>query len=159
MNLHVRRVITGHDANGKAIVLKDEISGNVASRRPGQYGCVLWTTDRSPADNNGDADAAAVTVGTTMRGGTVFRIVRYEPGVIPRVHRSNSIDYAVVLEGSIVMGLDDGVEVTLNAGDALVQRGTVHNWINRGTVPCVIAFVLIDATPVEIDGKRLDPVN
>ena len=159
MTWRVRRVVTGHNAAGKAVVLKDEIAGNVASRRPGQQGCVVWTTDSSPADNTREVDGAAVTVGTTMPNGTVFRIVRYEPGVTPRVHRSNSIDYAVVLEGSITMQLDDGAEVTLNPGDALVQRGTVHNWINRGNIACVIAFVLVDAKPVEIGGKRLDPVN
>jgi len=159
MSLRVRRVVTGHDASGKAVVLKDEISANVASRRPGQQGCVVWTTDRSPADNTDETDRSAAQAGTTSAGGTVFRIVRYEPGVTPRMHRSDSIDYAVILEGSIVMQLDDGVEVVLDTGDTLVQRGTVHNWINRGTVPCVIAFVLIDAKPVEAGGKRLDPVN
>ena len=159
MNLKQRRVVTGHDANGKAVVLKDEISQNVSSRRAGQEGCVVWATHQSPADNNDEADRSTAQTGTTSVGGTVFRIVRYEPGVQPRMHRSNSIDYAVVLEGSIVMQMDNGVEVTLNRGDALVQRGTVHNWINRGTVPCVIAFVLIDAKPVEIGGKELGPVN
>ena len=64
------------------------------------------------------------------------------------MHRTNSLDYAVILSGSIVMELDDGAEVSLRSGDVLVQRGTVHNWINRGTEPCAIAFVLIDALPV-----------
>ena len=159
MSLRVRRVVTGHDAKGKAVVLKDEISQNVSSRRPGQQGCVVWTTNESPADNNDETDRSVAQTGTTSVGGAVFRVVRYEPGVTPRMHRSNSIDYAVVLEGSIVMQMDDGVEVTLSAGDTLVQRGTVHNWTNRGSVACVIAFVLIDAKPVEIGGKRLDPVN
>ena len=159
MSFRVRRVVTGHNAAGKAVILKDEICGNVASRRPGQQGCVVWTTDRSPADNTDEADGGSRTVGTTMPNGTVFRIVRYEPGVTPRMHRSDSIDYAVVLEGSITMQLDDGVEVTLGAGDTLVQRGTIHNWTNKGNVACVVAFVLIDAKPVEIGGKRLDAVN
>jgi quercetin dioxygenase-like cupin family protein len=159
MNLKLRRVVTGHDARGKAIVLKDEISQNVSSRRAGQEGCVLWTTSQSPADNNDETDRSAAQTGTTSPNGTVFRIVRYEPGVTPRMHRSDSIDYAIILEGAIVMQLDDGVEVTLERGDTLIQRGTVHNWINRGTVPCVIAFVLIDAKPVEIAGKKLTAVN
>jgi quercetin dioxygenase-like cupin family protein len=159
MSLRVRRVITGHDVNGKAVVLKDEISGNVASRRPGQQGCVIWTTNGSPADNTDETDRSTAQTGTTSANGTVFRIVRYEPGVTPRMHRSDSIDYAVVLEGAITMQLDDGVEVTLNAGDTLVQRGTIHNWTNKGSVACVVAFVLIDAKPVEIAGKKLTAVN
>jgi hypothetical protein len=86
MVLKLRRVVTGHDANGKAVVLKDEICQNVASRRQGQEGCVVWTTDTSPADNTGDFDGGSRQTGTTMPNGTVFRIVRYEPGVTPRMH-------------------------------------------------------------------------
>jgi len=78
----------------------------------------------------------------------VFRFVEYRPGVAPRNHRTESIDYAVVLSGEIDMELDDGVTVHLRQGDALVQRGTIHNWVNRGTQPCVIAFVLVAAKPV-----------
>ena len=155
MNLKIRRVVTGHNAAGKAVVVKDEVCDNVSSRRPGQEGCVLWTTDTSPADNSGDADGARAGIGTTLPNGTVFRIVRYEPGVVPRMHRSNSIDYAIVLEGSILMQLDDGAEVTLNAGDTLIQRGTIHNWINNGTAPCTIAFALVAAAPVTVGGKTL----
>jgi quercetin dioxygenase-like cupin family protein len=88
----------------------------------------------------------------------VFRVVRFEPGVVPRNHRTDSIDYAVVLDGEIDMDLD-GETVHLKAGDVLVQRGTIHNWINRGTKPCTIAFVLIDAKPVTAGGKRLDAIG
>ena len=80
--------------------------------------------------------------------GTVFRVVEYGPGVAPRVHRTESIDYAVVISGEIDMELDDGVTVHLEQGDTLVQRGTLHNWVNRGDKPCVIAFVLVAAKPV-----------
>ena len=76
------------------------------------------------------------------------------PGVAPRVHRTDSIDYAVVMSGEIDMQLDDS-EVHLQAGDVLVQRGTIHNWVNRGDEPCVIAFVLIDAKPVTAGGRTL----
>ena len=86
----------------------------------------------------------------------MFRIVRYEPGVTPRNHRTDSIDYAVVISGSIEMELDDGIVVKLKAGDVLVQRGTIHNWVNRGTEPCVVAFVLISAKPVTANGKPLN---
>ena len=68
----------------------------------------------------------------------------------------HSIDYAVVISGEIDMGLDDGVNVHLKAGDVLVQRGTIHNWVNNGTAPCVIAFVLIASKPVTAGGKVLN---
>ena len=85
----------------------------------------------------------------------MFRVVEFGPGVSPRNHRTHSIDYAVVMSGQIDMDLD-GTVVTLRQGDVLVQRGTIHNWINRYNEPCVIAFALIDAKPVEVGGKRLD---
>jgi quercetin dioxygenase-like cupin family protein len=155
----IRRVVTGHDDHGKAVILKDHICDNFASKRPGQSGAVLWTTDCSPADNADPTDGSSRKVGTTSPNGTVFRVVSYAPGVTPRVHRSNSIDYAIVLEGSIVMELDDGVRTTLNAGDMLVQRGTIHNWINEGDAPCVMAFVLVDAKPIELNGTLLGAVG
>jgi quercetin dioxygenase-like cupin family protein len=85
-------------------------------------------------------------------------VVRYEPGVAPRVHRTDSVDYGVVLAGEIDMELD-GATVKLKAGDVLVQRGTIHNWVNRSTEPCVIAFVLVDAKPVKAAGKVLDAIG
>ncbi len=154
MALQIRRVVTGHDNQGRAIVRVDEICRNVISRRPRHQSCVIWSTGTLPADNSDDADGAARELGTTQPNGTVFRIVEYQPGVAARVHRTESIDYAVVLAGEIDMQLD-GSEVHLRAGDVLVQRGTIHNWVNRGTQPCVIAFVLVAAQPVERDGKAL----
>jgi quercetin dioxygenase-like cupin family protein len=154
MTVQVRRVVTGHDLNGRAVVKIDEVSDNVISRRPGQTSCVVWTTESFPVNNTGDGDPAAREVGTTLNNGTVFRVVEFAPGVAPRNHRTDSIDYAVVVSGEIDMELDDSV-VYLKAGDVVVQRGTIHNWVNRGTRPCTIAFVLIDARPVEINGKVL----
>lgn len=154
MAVQVRRVVTGHDSNGRAVVTIDEVSKNVISRRPGQSSCVIWTTESFPVNNTGEEDQGMRQVGTTLNNGTVFRIVEFAPGVAPRNHRTDSIDYAVVISGEIDMEIDDSV-VHLKAGDVVVQRGTIHNWANRGTVPCTIAFVLIDAKPVEIDGKVL----
>ena len=156
MAVKVRRVVTGHDANGRAVVQIDEVSKNVISSRPGQSACVVWTTESFPVNNAGDADEGLRQVGTTHKNGTVFRIVEFGPGVAPRNHRTDSIDYAVVLSGEIDMELDGSV-AHLKAGDVLVQRGTIHNWFNRGTEPCVMAFVLIDAKPVESGGKVLHP--
>src|SRR5215469_2953885 len=95
MDLRIRRVVTGHTADGRAVVKIDEICRNLISTRKGQQSCVAWTTDTAPADNNADEDASQRPVGTTLVGGTVFRIVRYDPGVAPRNHRTHSIDYAV----------------------------------------------------------------
>jgi quercetin dioxygenase-like cupin family protein len=154
MGLQVRRVVTGHDATGRAVVKIDEISKNLSSNRPGAMACVVWTTESFPVDNTGDNDEALRRVGTTLKNGTVFRVIEFAPGVSPRNHRTDSIDYAVVLSGEIDMVLDE-TTVHLRAGDVLVQRGTIHNWINRSSEPCVMAFVLIDAKPVEVGGKVL----
>jgi quercetin dioxygenase-like cupin family protein len=154
MAFRVRRVVTGHDANGNAVVKIDEICKNLVSSRPNQMACVVWTTESFPVNNTGGADAGLRQVGTTLSNGTVFRVVEFGPGVAPRNHRTDSIDYAVVLSGEIDMELTDSV-VHLKAGDVLVQRGTIHNWVNRGTEPCVIVFALIDAKPVEVGGKVL----
>jgi quercetin dioxygenase-like cupin family protein len=154
MSLKIRRVVTGHDANGRAIVAIDDVANNIKNNRPGASSCLIWTTDQSPANNDGNEDAGQRQIGTAVRGGTVFRIVRYEPGAAPRFHRTDSIDYIVVMSGELCMQLDDS-EVLLKAGDVVVQRGTNHNWINRGPDVCVLAAVLIDAKPVTSDGKPL----
>ena len=158
MAVQVRRVVTGHDAKGRAVVKIDEVSKNVTSSRPGATACVVWTTASFPVDNTGDADEGLRKVGTTLKNGTVFRVIEFAPGVAPRNHRTDSIDYAIVISGEIDMEIEDSV-VHLNAGDVLVQRGTIHNWVNRGTKPCVMAFVLIDAKPAEVDGKVLNAVG
>jgi len=158
MALNVRRVVTGHDANGRAVVLIDETVKNIGSSRPGQSASVIWTTEGFPVDNTGDADTSGRKVGTTLANGCVFRVVEFGPGVSPRNHRTDSIDFAVVMSGEIDMQLDD-TEVHLKAGDVLVQRGTIHNWVNRGTAPCVIAFALVDAKPVTIGDKTFNAVG
>ncbi|HEX5279915.1 MAG TPA: cupin domain-containing protein [Micropepsaceae bacterium] len=154
MTLSIRRVVTAHDESGKAVVAIDELCRNLRSGREKHQSCVVWSTGSFPADNSGAVDGSARQVGSTDPNGTVFRIVRYEPGVAARMHRTESIDYAVVMSGEIDMELDDSI-VHLKAGDVLVQRGTIHNWANRGTAPCVIAFVLIAAESVRRAGKIL----
>jgi hypothetical protein len=132
MTLKIRRVVTDHDAQGKSMVAVDESCSNVISRRAGHQSCVAWTGP----------------------DGTIFRVVEYQPGVAPRMHRTETIDYAVVIAGEIDMQLDVG-SVHLCAGDVLVQQATLHDWINRGTVPCRIAFVLVPTKPVDAGGKIL----
>ena len=140
----IRRVVTGHDANGKAIVLIDDVTP-ATSARPGTQASVVWTTQGFPVNNDTSEDTSGNATGTTLAGGTVFRIVEFGPGNTPRNHRTDSIDYAVVMSGEIDMEMD-GTMIHLK----------VHNWINSGTEPCVIAFSLIDAKSVEAGGKKLE---
>ena len=159
MSLTIRRVVTGHDKNGRAVVSIDESVKNVAQARPGAEAAAIWTSEGFPVDNDGSADTSTRKVGTTLANGIVFRVVSFGPGVSPRNHRTDSVDYATVISGEIDMELDDGKSVHLEAGDVLVQRGTIHNWVNKGTAPCVIAFVLVAAKPVTAGGKVLNAVG
>ena len=158
MAFQVRRVVTGHDDKGKAIVKIDEVITNTKTGRPGAQVAAIWTTEKFPVNNDGQEDNALRAVGTTLPGGTVFRVVEFSPGVQARNHRTDSIDYAVILSGEIDMEMD-GSMIHLKGGDVMVQRGTIHNWINNGKAPCVIAFILIDAKPVEAGGKVLNAVG
>jgi tripartite-type tricarboxylate transporter receptor subunit TctC len=109
MALKIRRVVTGHDDNGRAVVAVDEICKNVMSRRPNHESCVVWSTGSFPADNSGTEDGGLRPVATTDPNGTVFRIGVYHPGVAPRNHRTESIDYAIVLSGEIDMEIDGAI--------------------------------------------------
>ena len=148
MALNVRRVVTAHDDNGRAVARIDDTAGNKRNPRPGVETALVWMTDSTPAELTGAEDLGARTVDRPPSyRGTIFRVIEFGPGNERDMHVTPTIDYAVVMSGEIEMELDDGVEVHLQAGDVLVQRATVHNWVNRGTEPCVIAFVLIDAQP------------
>ena len=136
----IRRVVTGRNQEGKGVVQWDSEIDAIPGR-PGFSQAPLWATRQLPAKLT-DEDPSTWEIGTTLSGGSVFRVIRYEPGVAKRNHQTDSIDYAVVLSGEIDMELDEG-EIHLKAGDVLIQRATRHNWVNRGTEPCVIAFVLI----------------
>ena len=145
MTINIRRVVTGHDAHGKSIVRIDDVGAHVASGRPNMSRQLIWTTNDLPVHFAEDSeDKGAREIGTTIKNGSVFRVIEFEPGVAPRNHRTDSIDYAMVMSGEIDMEMDNTV-VHLKAGDVLVQRGTIHNWVNKGTEPCVIAFVLISS--------------
>jgi quercetin dioxygenase-like cupin family protein len=154
VTIPVRRVVTGHDANGKAIVLIDDVPASKLNT-PGTQQTVFWTTRGFAVNSDASEDTRGDIDGITVPGGSVFRVVEYAPGRPPRNHRTGSIDYAIVMQGEIDMELDDGVSVHLKQGDVLVQRGTIHNWVNNGSEPCLIAFILIDAKPVEAGGKVL----
>ena len=162
MTLEVRRVITGHDANGKAIVASDErMTGVNAPARPYISRCEIWSTDKMPVDNS-EAAAAAQQKGFVVRHnyvgsgqGSVIRITEFAPGAPKFMHRTETVDYAILLSGECDLEMDDGKTVHLKQGDIVVQRGTMHAWVNNGSVPCVFAFILIDADPVEAGGQKL----
>lgn len=138
--MKIRRVVTGHNHKGKGVVKWD----NEIEAIPGRAGfsfVPLWATKQLPAKLT-EEDPNTWEIGTSIAGGSVFRIARYEPGVAKRNHQTDSLDYAVVLSGEIWMQLDEE-EVHMKAGDVMIQRGTMHNWVNRGTEPCIIAFILI----------------
>ena len=148
MALNIRRVVTANDENGKAKVWIDDLASNLANPRPGVNTALIWTTDTMPPDVTGSDDLGALMVARPpVHRGTIFRIIEFGPGNESDNHITQTIDYALVLKGEIDMALDDGASVHLQEGDVLVQRATVHNWMNRGTEPCVIAFILIDAQP------------
>jgi quercetin dioxygenase-like cupin family protein len=155
--MKLRRVVTGHDANAKAVVLIDEVVVAKAGR-PGALVAPIWITEGFPVDNDGDEDAAKRKAATVVPDGTAFRVIEFSPGVQARNHRTSSIDYAVVISGEIDMEMD-GTLVHLKAGDILVQRGTIHNWINNGDAPCTVAFILIDARPAHAGGESLEAIG
>ena len=154
MSFSVRRIVTGHDENNKSIVLIDEQTSNVLSTRPGQHSSVVWATD-NPSPNLSELnDISDGVKTTTIPNGSVCRISCLDPGVSPRMHRTESIDYAIVLSGELDMELDYGKVTKLKAGDVVVQRGTIHNWQNNGKEPCYVAFILISASlPGDLKAK------
>lgn len=148
MSLNIRRVVTANDSNGKATVWIDDVAANLRINRPLVSSVLLWSTEGTPPGVSGDEDLGARALPRPpAHRGSIFRVVEFEPGNAPDRHVTPTLDYAVVMSGEIDMELDDGAEVHLKAGDVLVQRATLHNWANRGTEPCKIAFILIDASP------------
>ncbi len=163
MALEVRRIVTGHDAAGKAVIASDDKISARPRRagRPDIVGCEIWSTDRMPVDNS-DAAAAAQRAGFVRQynyigsgQGTVVRITQIMPGAHPFMHRTETLDYAILLSGECDLELDSGEVAHLKPGDVVVQRGTMHAWVNRGPGPCVFAFMLIDAEPATVAGQAL----
>jgi mannose-6-phosphate isomerase-like protein (cupin superfamily) len=171
----VRRVLTGHDAGGKSTVIADGFAANMKEMPPGSGLAVteLWETS-VPADNAGRQDAGNRKVRLEPpQNGTLFRIVEFPPdsqwrnradaraafdsigaghapdrsSADPMMHKTNTVDYIVVLKGEIHAVLDKG-ETLLKPGDVFIQRGTNHSWSVRGNEPCIVAVVLVDAKPL-----------
>lgn len=146
MAFKIRRVVTTHDTRGKAVVGSDDfVESGPGVATPEAANALIWTTDAMPVDLSRDEDLTPRRVALEPTpNGTIFRLLELPPGTQPHMHKTDTLDYAIVLDGEIDMLLDDS-EVHLKAGDILIQRGTYHGWTNRSERPCRIAFVLIDA--------------
>ena len=172
MDHQIRRVVTGHDEHGKAVVLSDGPAGNVTFRKVGGFiSTVLWAVDETPADISGTKDLADREVPLAPpANSTVLRIVDFPPATPERLrdadmaremgagvhvpdrktqphpfmHRTRSLDYALIMSGEIDMLLDES-SVHVKAGDVVIQQGTNHAWVNRSQEICRIAFIMIDA--------------
>jgi quercetin dioxygenase-like cupin family protein len=140
-----RRVVTGHDRRGVSVFADDGPVPVVRTAPDGAYFYEIWGTDAMPARIDAaepDPTLSALTVPPPPNG-TKIRINEFPPGVVSPVHRTQSVDYGIVLEGEVVLVLDSD-ETTLRAGDVAVQRGTSHRWENRTERTARMAFILID---------------
>jgi quercetin dioxygenase-like cupin family protein len=157
----VRRVVTGHDEKGLAKVLFDAPATNAKRPGPGLVSTMIWSTDGAPAKipvGEQIEDFGARVLGTAPPAcGTRFAVIDFPPGNQPHMHRTETVDYVIVLEGDIDMEMDDSC-VKLKQGDVMVQRGTNHAWVNRSDHRARVAFVLIDAEPLGI-GKPVQGSN
>lgn len=146
MAFSIRRIVTGHDPGGQAVVSMD----TVIESRPGRLDTGVhvqeyWQTDSMPPALSG-GDAVAEGTGVTPKpGGTIMRVLQIPPGSGGELHRTDTLDYFVVMDGEIEMTLDDDKFVPLRKGDTVVMRSTNHGWRNRSTRPCVLWEILIDA--------------
>lgn len=142
MPFEVRRVVTGHNETGRSVVIADGMSP-LQRRWPGSEDALHWSSTSFPVDNAASADVAPAAQPDWSQG-SVFWTISFDAQSSGEMHRTASLDYAIVLSGSIDMMLDEDA-VHLDAGDVLIQRGTAHAWENRGAEPCVVAFVMIGA--------------
>jgi len=158
----IRRVVTGHNANNIAKVLIDAPATNVKNPDSGIASTLMWITDRNPADiavGEKIEDMGARIVGTAPpANGTRFCVIDFPPGNHAHMHRTETIDYVIVIDGEIEMDMDNST-VKLKAGDILIQRGTNHAWANRSNKPARVAFVLVDGQPLGIGKPVLGVAN
>ena len=146
----IRRIVTGHNEQGLAIVALDErVQGEVVTQ--------VWGTDKVPSDNISDWVYGYSQPGPTVPTGSALRMVDINPGYRSAMHRTNSIDYVFILDGELEMELDGGEWVHLTRGDIVIQRGTNHAWENKSDKVCRLASVLVAAEPYVHDGAPLQP--
>jgi quercetin dioxygenase-like cupin family protein len=152
----VQRVVTGHDAAGRAIFKSEDVTPTRMIPNGDASFLLVWTTETVPADNNDETDGRLRDAGLTLNRGSVIRIVDMLPGQQSPMHRTNSIDYGIVLKGEIELELDDGAKRTVREGGIIIQRGTNHLWRNTTDQPTRIAFILIEAPAYLHDGVSLE---
>lgn len=156
----VRRVVTGHDAAGKAVVIDDQSFDPIGIPTGDARFTVVWSTPTAPVDNDDTFDGRKRNVDLTLPGGSVLRVVDMLPGKSAPMHRTSSLDYGIVLSGEIELVLDDGASTLVKAGGIIIQRGTIHSWYNPSAdVPARIVFVLLDAAPATVDGVPLPDIH
>ena len=151
MSFKIRRIVTTHDAQGKAIIGTDtQIESKPGVKDKNVQGAVLWVTNGSPANISDPRDPIEGRIELSPGpGGSILRILELPPNTPALMHRTDTIDYVLMMEGECDMLLDDGKEVHMNQGDIMIQRGTWHGWANRSSKTCRIAFVLIDAEKIK----------
>jgi quercetin dioxygenase-like cupin family protein len=147
MSAKPRRIVTGHDASGKSVVLSDTPNPKTLDIGTAAFHEV-WITDRTPVEigaTEPEPTDRPVRVPPPANG-VMVRFTEMEPGGASPMHRTETLDVGVVLEGETWLLLDDGSETRVGVGDAVVQRGTNHAWENRSDRPVRMIFVLIDGT-------------
>jgi quercetin dioxygenase-like cupin family protein len=142
-----RRIVTGHDESGKSVVLSDGPNPKTFDIGTAAFH-EIWITDATPTPipaDEPDPTDRPVRV-PPPPGGVMVRYTDQPPGAESPMHRTETLDVGVVLEGETWLLLDDGSETLVRTGDAVVQRGTNHAWANRSDRPVRMLFVLIDGT-------------
>ena len=156
----VRRVVTGHDAAGRAIFASDQCFDPVDIPSGDAAFALIWTAPNLPVDNNDPVDGRHREAGLTLHGGSVIRVTDMYPGEQSPFHRTHSLDYGIVLSGELELELDGGARTRLRPGDIVVQRGTIHLWRNPSpTETCRIVFVLTEACAVTVDDVALEEIH
>jgi quercetin dioxygenase-like cupin family protein len=145
--MKIRRIVTGHDAAGKAVVWKDEVKAGAATPVDRISSSLMWATDEVPFDYTREEDMGARKLGIAPPpGGTRFSVIEVQPGNAGYMHRTDTVDFVICVAGEIEMRLT-AETVRMRAGDIMIQRGTDHAWINRGSVAARLAVVLVDGKP------------
>ena len=156
----VHRVVTGHDTAGKAVVISDDTFIGELNPQGTAVLTTIWTSTGAPVDNDDATDGRNRETDLVLPGGSVIRTVDMLPGTTAPMHRTSSLDYGIVITGSIELILDDGLTKLVEQGGIVIQRGTIHSWRNPSAhVTARMAFVLLDATPATVDGKRLEDIH
>ncbi|PWY97370.1 hypothetical protein BCV70DRAFT_202880 [Testicularia cyperi] len=154
----IRRVVTGHREDGRATVIFDDEVERLDLTPEHATFAVVWSTSKAPADNAGRDDGAVAPIfsgGSHNVNGSVLRFVDFPPHTESPMHRTQSIDYGIVIWGEIELELDSGEKRTLGPSDVCVQRGSDHLWRNKTDKWVRVAYVLLDAEPLYINGQRL----